>query len=129
MQPGDIYNTVQVDASAERLRNLNYFSKVDTIAEPTQVPNRKDLAIDVEEQQTGTVTFGAGFSSVDSLIGFVELKQANFDLFNWPSFTGGGQHLNILMQVGFVPAGLRPLLRRAVVSGSEIVVRLRRLSP
>jgi len=83
------------------LRNLNYFSKVDTIPEPTQVPNRKDLVINVEEKQTGTVTFGAGFSSVDNLLGFVELTQGNFDLFNWPSFTGGGQHLSIRAQVGF----------------------------
>jgi outer membrane protein insertion porin family len=99
--PGDIYNTVRVDRSAERLRNLNYFSKVDTIAEPTQVPNRKDLVISVEEKQTGTVTFGAGFSSIDNLIGFVEVTQGNFDLFNWPMFTGGGQHLSIRAQVGF----------------------------
>ncbi|MGD0652070.1 MAG: outer membrane protein assembly factor BamA [Verrucomicrobiia bacterium] len=99
--PGDIYNTVRVDHSAERLRNLNYFSKVDTIPEPTQVPNRKDLVINVEEKQTGTVTFGAGFSSVDNLLGFVELTQGNFDLFNWPAFTGGGQHLTIRAQVGF----------------------------
>jgi len=99
--PGDIYNTVRVDRSAERLRNLNYFSKVDTIPEPTQVPNRKDLVINVEEKQTGTVTFGAGFSSVDNLLGFVELGQGNFDLFNWPTLTGGGQHLTIRAQVGF----------------------------
>ncbi len=99
--PGDIYDTVRVERSAERLRNLDYFSKVDTVPEPTQVPNHKDLVIDVEEKQTGTVTFGAGFSSVDSLIGFVELTQGNFDLFNWPTFTGGGEKLRIRAQVGF----------------------------
>jgi outer membrane protein insertion porin family len=99
--PGDIYDTVRVERSAERLRNLDYFSKVDTVPEPTQVPNRKDLVIDLEEKQTGTVTFGAGFSSVDSLIGFVELTQGNFDLFNWPTLTGGGEKLRIRAQVGF----------------------------
>jgi outer membrane protein insertion porin family len=98
--PGDIYNTVRVDASKERLKNLNYFSKVETTPEPTTVPNRRDLVVQVEEQRTGTMTFGAGFSSVDNLIGFIEMSQGNFDLFNWPNFTGGGQKLRVRAQVG-----------------------------
>ncbi len=99
--PGDTYNTVRVDASKERLKNLNYFSKVEATPEPTPVPNRRDLAVQVEEQRTGNVTFGAGFSSIDNLIGFVEVTQGNFDLFNWPSFTGGGQKLRVRAQLGF----------------------------
>jgi outer membrane protein insertion porin family len=99
--PGDIYNTVRIEASKERLKNLGYFSKVETTPEPTPVPNRRDLAVQVEEQRTGNVTFGAGFSSIDSLLGFVEVTQGNFDIFNWPSFTGGGEKLRIRAQVGF----------------------------
>jgi outer membrane protein insertion porin family len=98
--PGDIYDTVRVDRSQERLKNLGYFSKVEMVPEPTQIPNRKDLVVNVEEQRTGTVTFGAGFSSIDNLIGFVEVTQGNFDLFNWPTFTGGGQKLRVRAQVG-----------------------------
>lgn len=98
--PGDIYNTVRVERSVERLRNLNYFSKVETIPEPTPVPNRKNLVINVAEQRTGSVTFGAGFSSIDNLTGFIEVTQGNFDIFNWPAFTGGGQKLRIRAQVG-----------------------------
>ena len=100
VNPGEIYDTVRVDRSVERLKNLNYFSKVEATPEPTEVPNRKDLVINVEEQRTGSVTFGAGFSSIDSLIGFVEVTQGNFDLFNWPSFTGGGQKLRLRTQIG-----------------------------
>ena len=99
--PGDIYNTVRIDASKERLKNLGYFSKIETTPEPTPIPNRRDLSVQLEEQRTGNVTFGAGFSSIDSLIGFVELTQGNFDLFNWPNFTGGGQKARIRAQVGF----------------------------
>ncbi|MGA2604600.1 MAG: outer membrane protein assembly factor BamA [Verrucomicrobiia bacterium] len=100
VHPGEIYDTVRVDRSVERLKNLGYFSKVEADPEPTDVPNRKDLAINLEEQRTGSVNFGAGFSSVDSLIGFVEMTQGNFDLFNWPSFTGGGEKLRLRLQVG-----------------------------
>jgi outer membrane protein insertion porin family len=99
--PGDIYDTVRVDRSVERIKNLGYFSKVEATPEPTAVSNRKDLALNVEEQRTGSVTFGAGFSSIDSLIGFVEVTQGNFDLFNWPAFTGGGQKLRLRAQIGF----------------------------
>jgi outer membrane protein insertion porin family len=100
VHPGEIYDTVRVDRSVDRLKNLGYFSKVEADPEPTDVPNHKDLAINLEEQRTGSVNFGAGFSSVDSLIGFVEMTQGNFDLFNWPSFTGGGQKLRLRLQIG-----------------------------
>ncbi len=99
--PGEVYNTVRVDASKERLKNLGFFSKVEATPEPTPIPNRRDLALQVEEQRTGNVTFGAGFSSVDNLIGFVEVTQGNFDLFNWPNFTGAGQKLRVRAQLGF----------------------------
>ena len=98
--PGDIYNTVRIDRSVERLKNLGYFKKVETRPEPTDVPNRRDLELTVEEQQTGNVMFGAGFSSIDSFLGFVELTQGNFDLFNFPSFTGAGQKMRLRMQMG-----------------------------
>ncbi|MEI6084886.1 MAG: outer membrane protein assembly factor BamA [Verrucomicrobiota bacterium] len=98
--PGDIYNTVRIDASKERLKNLGFFSKVEATPEPTLIPNRRDLAIQVEEQRTGNITFGAGFSSIDSLIGFVEVTQGNFDIFNWPNFTGAGQKLRVRAQLG-----------------------------
>jgi outer membrane protein insertion porin family len=101
VNPGEIYDTVRVDRSVDRLKNLGYFSKVEATPEPTDVPNRKDLVLNLEEQRTGSVTFGAGFSSIDSLLGFVEITQGNFDLFNWPSFTGGGEKLRLRLQVGF----------------------------
>ncbi|MCX7886503.1 MAG: outer membrane protein assembly factor BamA, partial [Verrucomicrobiae bacterium] len=98
--PGDVYNTVRVDRSMERLKNLGYFSKVESRPEPTGIPNRKNLIINVEEQRTGNVIFGAGFSTIDSLVGFVEVTQGNFDLFNPPTFTGGGQKMRVRAQVG-----------------------------
>jgi outer membrane protein insertion porin family len=100
ISPGDVFNTVRVDVSKKRLENLGYFSKVDTYPEDTGVEGRKDLVIQVEEKRTGSLNFGAGFSTVDSLVGFVELTQGNFDLMNWPAFTGGGQKFRARAQVG-----------------------------
>ena len=98
--PGDVFNTVRVDTTKKRLENLGYFSKVETYPEDTDVPGRKDLTILVQEKRTGSLSFGAGFSTIDSLVGFVELTQGNFDLMNWPAFTGAGQKFRLRIQYG-----------------------------
>ena len=98
--PGDVFNTVRVDITKKRLENLGYFAKVETYPEETDIPGRKDLTILVQEKRTGSLSFGGGFSTVDQLVGFAELSQGNFDLFNWPSFTGGGQKFRLRLQYG-----------------------------
>jgi outer membrane protein insertion porin family len=98
--PGDVFNTVRVDVTKKRLENLGYFAKVETYPEDTDIPGRKDLNILLQEKRTGSLSFGGGFSTVDKLVGFAELTQGNFDLFNWPSFTGGGQKFRLRIQYG-----------------------------
>jgi outer membrane protein insertion porin family len=122
--PGDVFNTVRVDITKKRLDNLGYFAKVETYPEETDIPGRKDLTILVQEKRTGSLSFGGGFSTVDKLVGFAELTQGNFDLFNWPSFTGGGQKFRLRLQYGterkdFILALTEPyfLDRRLALSG------------
>src|SRR6266566_4420609 len=122
--PGDVFNTVRVDITKKRLDNLGYFAKVETYPEETDIPGRKDLTIQVQEKRTGSLSFGGGFSTVDQLVGFAELSQGNFDLFNWPSFTGGGQKFRLRLQYGtqrkdFILALTEPyfLDRRLSLSG------------
>jgi outer membrane protein insertion porin family len=98
--PGDVFNTVRVDITKKRLDNLGYFAKVETYPEETDIPGRKDLTILVQEKRTGALSFGGGYSTIDQLVGFAELTQGNFDLFNWPSFTGGGQKFRLRIQYG-----------------------------
>ena len=98
--PGDILNSVRVETTKKRLDNLGYFEKVETFPEETGVAGRKDLTIQVQEKRTGSLNFGAGFSTVDQLVGFVEMTQGNFDLFNWPTFTGAGQKFRFRIQYG-----------------------------
>lgn len=98
--PGEVWNEPRIRSSENRLRNLNYFSYVGSYSESTSETNRFNLIFDVEEQQTGQFTFGVGFSSIDSIVGYAELRQGNFDLFGWPHVTGGGQKLNLRVQIG-----------------------------
>lgn len=104
VSPGEVFNMVGVKLSKQRLEGLQYFEpgKVDARPEPTDPPivGRKNLVIGVEERNTGNLTLGAGFSSVDAVVGFVEVSQGNFDLFNPPRFTGAGQKFRLRVQLG-----------------------------
>jgi outer membrane protein insertion porin family len=102
IDPGEVFDMVRVKISKQRLEGLQYFDKVDMNPEPTDPPiaGRQNLVVDVEEQNTGKLMLGAGFSSVDSLVGFIEIEQANFDLFHPPTFTGGGQRARLFVQLG-----------------------------
>ena len=100
ISPGETFDMVRVKLSKQRLENLNYFEKVDAQPEPTEVRDRKNLVVSVEEKNTGNMSVGAGFSSIESVVGFVEVSQGNFDLFKPPWFTGGGQKMRLRASYG-----------------------------
>ena len=102
ISPGDVFDMVRVKLSQNRLENLQYFDNVDLRPEPTEPPiaGREDLVVNVEEKNTGNFTVGGGYSSVEQLVGFVDIQQINFDLFNPPYFTGAGQQFNLRLQIG-----------------------------
>lgn len=100
ISPGETFDMVRVKMSTNILYGMQYFSKVDTEVEPTDVSDRKNLVVAVEEQSTGSIDLGAGFSTIDNLVGFVGLTQGNFDLFNPPYFRGGGQRFRIRATLG-----------------------------
>jgi len=102
ISPGEVLDMVRVKISQQRLEGLKYFSKVEMDPEPTDpaIPGKKDLVVNVEEQNTGNFTVGAGFSSVESLFGYVEVSQSNFDPFKPPYFTGGGDKIKLRIEIG-----------------------------
>ncbi len=100
LSPGDQFDGTKLRRSKERLRNLEYFEDISYDLGDTDSPNKKDLVVMVKEAKTGTFSFGGGFSTVDKLVGFVEVEQKNFDFANWPTFTGGGQSLLVRAETG-----------------------------
>ena len=95
--PGEVFDMTKVKLSKQRLEGTRLFERIDTQPEPTDVPNRKNLVVAVDEAETGHLSFGAGFSSIDSILGFVEYRESNFQL---PWFRGGGQKLRLRASVG-----------------------------
>ena len=98
--PGELANKRKVESSKRRLQNLNYFETVDVIPLATERDDQKDLDVTVKEQGTGQLQFGAGFSTEDSVVGSIELSQANFDYKNYPFFRGAGQKMRLRLQAG-----------------------------
>lgn len=99
MFPGDKYNRSRVKTSESRLRNLNYFEIVTINQEATDEAEKIDMNVQVKEKPTGQFQAGVGFSSVDSLVGYVELSQGNFNWKTWPPI-GAGQKFKIRAQLG-----------------------------
>jgi outer membrane protein insertion porin family len=99
--PGEIFDLARTRVSEARLRNTQFFQEVRVAPVPTPVPGQSDLRVTVKEGPTGQVSFGAGFSTVEGLVGFVEYSEANFDFSNpegW--YRGDGQKFRVRLSVG-----------------------------
>ncbi|MFZ5802264.1 MAG: outer membrane protein assembly factor BamA [Candidatus Omnitrophota bacterium] len=103
IRPGDRFDGEAIQKSKQRLENLDYFEEVTYDTEPVVgASNRKNIVFRVKEKRTGELSFGGGVSSVDKLIGFAQIAQKNFDLYNFPRFTGGGQSLSVGARIGSI---------------------------
>ncbi|MCH2062808.1 MAG: outer membrane protein assembly factor BamA [Roseibacillus sp.] len=101
MRPGAYYNSVDEETTKRRLQNLRYFKEVQVSGSPSTQPGYRDVNILLSEAKTGQVSFGAGFSSIDSIVGYLHLEQTNFDIGNPKNFfRGGGQRFSTRLQLG-----------------------------
>jgi outer membrane protein insertion porin family len=105
LQPGDIYKENKLIRSVQRLHNLGYF---DEIRPDIRIADREaglvDLELDVvEKANTAKVNFGAGYSTLDGLVGTFSLSWANFDAAELPRIwkcKGAGQELRLSTEFG-----------------------------
>ncbi|MDP2921324.1 MAG: outer membrane protein assembly factor BamA [Candidatus Omnitrophota bacterium] len=100
IKPGEKYDGAKLRRSKERLYNLGYFEDITFDTQETSDPAKRDMIVDVKETKTGEFSFGGGFSSIDKLVGFMEIEQRNFDMLNFPTFTGDGQDIKLRGEFG-----------------------------
>jgi outer membrane protein insertion porin family len=100
--PGESFSGAKLKRSKERLYNLGFFEDVRFDTENGSLPATKNLVVNVKEAKTGEFSFGGGYSSIDSIIGFIQIRQKNFDWQNWKSFTGAGQDFGLRLELGSV---------------------------
>ncbi len=74
---GDAYNRVLVDAAKRRLRQLQFFKSVNIATQPGSAPDRVILVVEVVEQPTGELSFGAGYSTSEGVVGDISLTERN----------------------------------------------------
>lgn len=101
MKPGDWFNSVDLETTRRRLQNLNYFDRVQVTGNPSTQGGYRDVNILLNEKKTGQISFGAGFSSIDDIVGYLNLEQSNFDITNWRGgFRGAGQRFGMQLRLG-----------------------------
>ena len=74
---GDEYSASKIQKSKKRLEDLQYFETVDINQKPDADTKSVDLDVNVKEKPTGFLTVGGGYSSIDNLIGMVDITQNN----------------------------------------------------
>jgi outer membrane protein insertion porin family len=75
---GDPLNPTKLKQSEQNVKDLNYFKKVDVKTLPGDAPDRKIIEVDVQEQSTGDLSLGGGYSTEDGLLADFGIKERNF---------------------------------------------------
>lgn len=101
LYPGERFDGTLLRASERRLDNTQFFDSIRFTREP--IPGDEmfeNLLVDVDEGKTGNFDFGLGYSTEERFGVYSELRLRNFDIANWPSFSGAGQQLRLRVNVG-----------------------------
>jgi len=75
---GDPFNPREIRQSAERIRALGFFSNAQVNAREGSSPDLVVVDVDVEEQPTGSLSFGASFSTNDGFGVALQFRERNF---------------------------------------------------
>jgi outer membrane protein insertion porin family len=84
---GDAFNPLLVDRAKKRLQALGFFKSVEIKRRPGSAPDRVVLDVELVEQSTGELSFGAGYSTSEGIIGDVSITERNL--------MGNGQFLRL----------------------------------
>ncbi|RBP89727.1 Beta-barrel assembly machine subunit BamA [Rhodobacter sp. 140A] len=87
---GDPFNPREIRNSAERIRALGFFTKADVNTRQGSGPDQVIVDVNVEEQPTGSLSFGASYGASSGFGVNVGLQESNF--------LGRGQYLGV--QIG-----------------------------
>ncbi len=89
---GDPFNPREVRQAAERIRALGYFADAQVESEQGSAEDQVVVNVDVEEQPTGSLSFGVGYGSQTGASINVGLSESNF--------LGRGQRLAVNVSTG-----------------------------
>ncbi|PIQ96906.1 MAG: outer membrane protein assembly factor BamA [Nitrospinae bacterium CG11_big_fil_rev_8_21_14_0_20_56_8] len=94
LKEGDLFDSEKLKRTKQRINNLQYFNDVKVDTRRGKEPDQIDITTTVTERPTGTISVGAGFSSVENLIFNASISQDN--LF------GTGKKLKFITQLSSI---------------------------
>ena len=74
---GDAFNTAKIRRSRQKIRNLGFFDRVEVNNREGSEEDKTIVDVAVAERATGELSFGAGFSSLDGILGAVGISERN----------------------------------------------------
>ncbi|PCI35155.1 MAG: outer membrane protein assembly factor BamA [Elusimicrobia bacterium] len=74
---GDLFEVSKITKSREKIRNLGFIDEVGIDVQSPYDPEKVDLTFEIFEGKPGMLTAGAGFSSLDGLLGTLSLQHLN----------------------------------------------------
>ena len=100
--PGERFDGSLMEASKQRLRGTEYFEEdIQFLRERIEGDEKyENLELHLNEGKTSFWNFGLGYSTEDAFNVYSELQFGNFDITNWPKFSGGGQQLRLRLSLG-----------------------------
>lgn len=84
---GDAFNAAKIRRSRQGIRNLGLFEAVEIDTEQGDQPDQSILTVGVAEKSTGELSFGAGISTLDGIVGNISIRERNL--------LGRGQNLRL----------------------------------
>lgn len=92
LKEGDVFSAGRLRRSVEKIYNLGFLDDVQVDVQQPRSATRADIVLSVVEGKPGVLSAGAGFSSVDGLLGTLQVQHMN--LF------GRAQRLNLMWEFG-----------------------------
>jgi len=92
LKEGDVFSSKKLRRSMEKIYNLGFLDDVKIDLQPGSSPDNIDLVFNITEGRPGMLSAGAGYSSVDKLVGNLQVSHLN--LF------GRAQRLNLSWEFG-----------------------------
>lgn len=74
---GDLYSTTAITRGRQKLKTSGYFKEAEFTTSRGTSDDKINLDIKVEEAPTGAITFGAGFSSLEGVVGTASVSERN----------------------------------------------------
>jgi outer membrane protein insertion porin family len=74
---GELYSATAMNKSRDRLKRTGFFKEVDFATSRGSTEEKINLDIKLEEAPTGALSFGIGYSSIESVVGSASISDRN----------------------------------------------------